>query len=28
LLKKTGVEHYTITKIPGAGMDYVVNISK
>jgi len=28
LLKKVGVEHYTIAKIPGAGMDYVVNISK
>jgi len=28
LLKEVGVEHYTIAKIPGAGMDYVVNITK
>jgi SAM-dependent methyltransferase len=28
LLKEVGVECYTITKIPGAGMDYVVSISK
>jgi len=28
LLEEVGFENYLITKIPGAGMDYVVNISK
>jgi SAM-dependent methyltransferase len=28
LLKEISVKHYEIVKIPGAGMDYVVNISK